>query len=158
MIVGPPDEPVRLPLDDGSYSAVTSVGVIEHVEETGGDFLGSLRELRRIVRPGGFLVGCHLPARSSWIEWSARRLPGSRGHQHPFGRSEFKELLTVAGWELLELNRYGFLPRNFWARAPQLGDRPAVAEFWDTADQLLGRSFRGITQNFRFAARRGTER
>ena len=149
-----PDDPVRLLLGDESYTAATSVGVIEHVEETVGDFLGSLLELRRIVRPGGLLVGCHLPAPSSWIGWSTRRLPGSRGRQHPFGSDEFKGLLNAAGWELLELNRYGFLPRNFWARAPHLGDRPAVAEFWDTADQLLGRTFRGITQNFRFAARR----
>jgi SAM-dependent methyltransferase len=46
-------EPVHPPFPDASFDAVVSVGVLEHVRETGGNELASLAEIRRVTRPGG---------------------------------------------------------------------------------------------------------
>jgi cyclopropane fatty-acyl-phospholipid synthase-like methyltransferase len=74
---GDPTEPVALPFSDGEFDAIASVGVLEHVGKYGGDELASLREIRRVLCPGGVLVCTHLPNRHSAIEALARRSGGA---------------------------------------------------------------------------------
>jgi SAM-dependent methyltransferase len=56
---GDPSEPVKLPYADASFDAVASIGVLEHVRETGGSEPASLDEIVRVLRPGG-LFFCRL--------------------------------------------------------------------------------------------------
>jgi ubiquinone/menaquinone biosynthesis C-methylase UbiE len=64
------DDPVALPYPDGSFDAVLSCGVLEHVA----DKAGSLAELRRVLSPSGTLYVFKLPNRHSYLEAIARRL------------------------------------------------------------------------------------
>jgi SAM-dependent methyltransferase len=63
-------EPVALPFRDGTFDAVLSCGVLEHVQDPD----GSLDELRRVLRPGGRLYVTKLPNRTSYLEWIAKRI------------------------------------------------------------------------------------
>ncbi|MBQ4132690.1 MAG: methyltransferase domain-containing protein [Desulfovibrionaceae bacterium] len=45
-----------------------SIGVFEHVHETGGDQLASLKEISRVLKPEGFFLCFHLPNKYSWVE------------------------------------------------------------------------------------------
>ena len=118
---GPDDEPTRLPFADGSFDLAFSIGVLEHVRETGGSELGSLAELKRVLKPGGLLACGMLPKKYSWIEFLARHVPGRR-HRHLYrytGR-DLGDLLSRSGFQLIELGTHGFLPRNSLNR-PALG-------------------------------------
>lgn len=155
FVAGSPDEPTRLPFEDASFDAVASVGVLEHVHEAGGEDRASLAELARVLRPGGVFVCCHLPNRWSWIEFAARRRPGIHKHDVRYQPDDVARLLDAAGLEPLEVRRYGFLPRNEWARAPRtLADARAVAAGWDALDAGLARVLPALCQNFLVVARR----
>ena len=62
--------PYLLPYQDNSFDAVIGSGVLEHVP----DDSESLKELYRIIRPGGYFVMTMLPNRLSYTEWLNRRL------------------------------------------------------------------------------------
>ena len=69
-------EPVKLPYADGSFDAVASIGVLEHVRQTGGNEPATLGEIARVLRPGGVFVCYHFPNRASWR--TARPAPRAR--------------------------------------------------------------------------------
>ncbi len=50
-------DPCTLPFADGSFDAVFSIGVLEHVHEFQGDQRRSVSEVMRILKPGGRIVG-----------------------------------------------------------------------------------------------------
>jgi SAM-dependent methyltransferase len=152
---GSPADPIRLPFPDGSFDAVASVGVLEHVRETGGNEAASLAELARVLRPGGTFVCYHLPNQRSWIESTARLISGKHHHRFRFFEPEIRRLLRDAGLEILELHRYGLLPRNQLRRLPHALRRSwAFANLWDAADATLGRVVGPISQNYAFVARK----
>jgi len=146
-------EPVVLPYPDRSFDAVASIGVLEHVRETGGSESGSLSEIARVLRPGGIFACYHFPNRSSWIDWAARRAPGKHHHEFRFARADIESLTAGAGLTLLEAGRYGLLPRNFGHRLPAaLGRSRALAGAWDGLDSLLAIPFSAFCQNYYFVA------
>jgi SAM-dependent methyltransferase len=152
------DEARRLPFEDGQFEAAFSVGVLEHVQELGGDELASLVELRRVLTPDGTLVCYHLPNRYSYIEAVSRRLPNRRDrgdfHQYRFSARDIEDLCRQAGFGVLEKGRYGFLPRNSLNRLPRsLRDAPAVTAILNRGDALLERLFSPVVQNYYFVAR-----
>ena len=155
FVGGSPAEPVRLPFADAEFDAVASIGVLEHVRETGGEESASLAEIVRVMRPGGIFLCYHLPNRTSWIDFAAGLLPGKHHHVHRYVRADIERLSRSAGLELLEVARYGILPRNALHRLPA-GLRRArwVADLWDLLDATLGAGLAPLCQNFAFVARR----
>jgi SAM-dependent methyltransferase len=155
FVRGEDHEPVKLPFPDASFDAVASIGVLEHVRETGGDEAGSLAEIGRVVRPGGVFVAYHFPNRDSWIDHVARRVPGKHHHLHRYTRADIEALVRGAGLELLGAGRYALLPRNSLHRVfGPLRDARWTAEFWDRLDAALGAIAAPIVQNHWFVARR----
>ena len=150
-----PPDPVHLPFADAAFDAVASVGVLEHVRETGGDESASLAEIVRVLRPGGVFLCYHFPNRTSWIDFISSRVPGKHHHLYRFTRADIERLMRDAGLELLEVARYGFLPRNGLNRLPA-GLRRArwTADLWDALDAALGAALAPLCQNFAFVARR----
>ncbi|MHB1163480.1 MAG: class I SAM-dependent methyltransferase [Minisyncoccota bacterium] len=149
-------DPAALPYPDASFDAVTSVGVLEHVRETGGTEEGSLREIARVLRPGGAFVCYHFPNRYSWVEAVARRVPGAHQHRYRYTAGDIRRLCEGAGLSCVEITRYGALPRNLWHRAPRaLRDSALVARAWDLLDAALAVPFRALTQNYAFVAVNG---
>lgn len=156
------DDPAVLPFGDGSFDAVFSVGVLEHVRELGGTELASLLEIRRVLRPGGVLVVYHLPNRYSPIEAVSRILhrrhdprEGFRFHQYRFTAAEISRLTEAAGLRLRAIGRYGFLPRNSLSRLPAAArSSRRVASWINAADFVLERAFAPFTQNYFFVAAR----
>lgn len=57
----------RLPFDDGSFDVALSFLMLHHV----GDWEAALRELVRVVKPGGRVVGCDM-IRTGFLDWSER--------------------------------------------------------------------------------------
>ena len=68
-IEGDFSEPVHLPFQKSEFEVVFSIGVLEHVRETGGSEDASLREIHRILKANGIFFICHLPNKNSWIEY-----------------------------------------------------------------------------------------
>jgi ubiquinone/menaquinone biosynthesis C-methylase UbiE len=152
------DNPVALPYESGSFDAVVSVGVLEHVRETGGDEVASLREIRRVLRPGGTFLCFHFPNRFSWIE-AATRTIGRWHHQYKYTASDIHSLTRAAGLDLLDVQRYALLPRNVWSWGlpTWMGASFGVARVYDRVDDALGAVFSPICQNYLFVARRGAD-
>ena len=87
------EEIVRLPYPDSTFDAVVASGVLEHVPM---DY-ESLKELYRVLKPGGRLILTYLPNRASVEEWRLR----SRNrdfHRRLYTRSETLRLLEHTGF------------------------------------------------------------
>lgn len=149
------EDPVRLPFDDGAFDAVVSIGVLEHVREGGGDEQASMREIARVLRPGGAFICFHLPNRYSWIEFALRRL-GRWSHQYRFTAAQIRALCAGAGLQPAEIRRYALLPRNiwWWKLRRLVRDEARLARWYDAADAALGALAAPICQNYLFVARK----
>jgi hypothetical protein len=135
---------------------VFSLGVLEHVHETGGDERASLLEIQRVLVPGGLFLCFHLPNRLGWIE-PAARLARLAGHVHgrKYGRRDITALLVRAGLELVEAGRYNFLPRNRLARLPSaLKQSQTVVRLFNLLDDSLALLLPMLCQNWYFVAQR----
>ena len=155
FVAGDTSEPVRLPFPDASFDAVASIGVLEHVRETGGSEAASLGEIARVLRPGGVFVCFHFPNRWSWIDFVASRVPGKHHHLFRFGRADVRRLVAGAGLDLVELQRYALLPRNGLGRLPApLAGSHRLADAWDVLDAALGMLLSPLCQNWAFVAMR----
>lgn len=106
--------PTRLPFADGSFDAVLSCGVLEHVDQHSapGNELHSLRELHRLLRPGGHLLIYQLPQQHGWQEALVRRLRLGEGHSRRFTATEIATMLRQTGYEVEGLRRANLVPRN----------------------------------------------
>jgi SAM-dependent methyltransferase len=113
-------DPLELPYQSGSCDAVIGAGVLEHVAVEP----AALRQLYRVLKPGGILVIYYLPNRWS-VQEAYRRLfrkPGA--HLRLYGLGEIRA----------RLKRYGFLPLDsghhflFWTRPLKLFLPDAWAE------------------------------
>lgn len=160
---GDPREPVALPYPDARFDVVFGVGVLEHVWQVGGDETASLREIRRVLKPGGRFVCHHFPNRHGWIEPVSRALGGAarglggRGtfHFRKYRRAEIRALCDAAGVELLRTRRYNMIPRNMLVRVPAaLSDSVAGTAAIDAADDALAAVLGLFAQNHAFVARR----
>jgi SAM-dependent methyltransferase len=99
-------DPVRLPYASGTFGAVLSVGVLEHVA----DFEGSLQEVNRVLRPEGVFFVFMLPNRFSWAEFLATVRHRSV-HPHKYTPRSISKFLGP-NFEIEKMWRRNFLPRN----------------------------------------------
>lgn len=152
---GDPSEPVALPFDDGVFDAVVSVGVLEHVREYGGSEVGSLAEIRRILKPNGIFVCYHFPNKGSWIEFLAR-LTGKWSHRYLYGRNDVLRTFRQGRLNIVSCCRYGFLPRNSLRHLPITSLRSSVrfARLINTLDAGLSLLASPICQNWLVVAQK----
>jgi demethylmenaquinone methyltransferase / 2-methoxy-6-polyprenyl-1,4-benzoquinol methylase len=105
-----------LPLDDGQVDALTHTYLLRYVD----DPAATLRELARVIRPGGVMASLDFgvptgPAFHAWRAWTRAGLPTA-------GR------LAGPGW--VDTGRFlGPNIEQFWRRNPL----PAVLEMWSGA-------------------------
>jgi SAM-dependent methyltransferase len=96
-----------LPLADRSIDGIVSANLLEHVP----DDEGALREMRRVLRPGGRAV-IVVPAAPGTYDYYDRFL----GHERRYGRRELATKARAAGLEVLEDAHLGApLYPAFWA-------------------------------------------
>ena len=106
--------PTALPFAAESFDAVLSCGVLEHVDEFSatGNELRSLREINRILRPGGSLIIYQLPQRLAWQEAIARHLRVGYWHPRRYSQREIEEILRSTGFHVHRVRRNNMLPKN----------------------------------------------
>jgi SAM-dependent methyltransferase len=137
---GSESSPRNIPFPDRTFDCVCSVGVLEHVWETGGDEASSLREIERILKPGGIFLAFHLPNRLGWVEPTFRAV-GVRWHFHRrrYGAAQIRALWRGAHLDVVDLGTYNFLPRNkVRALPPSLRRSARFARAYDVVDVVLG--------------------
>jgi SAM-dependent methyltransferase len=131
--------PSQLPFEDASYDFVFSIGVLEHVHETGGDQPDSLNEIHRILKKGGTFYCYHFPNRYTWIEFFKRILvPESKRaylHTRKFTKRNIKDLARRAGFDVVNVKRYNFLPYNVF-RINRL-DNKFIGNLYKGLDRLI---------------------
>lgn len=155
FVAGRADDPVRLPFADASFDAVLSVGVLEHVRETGGDERASLHEIARVLRPGGVFLCYHFPNAGSWIEALARNF-GAFSHAYRYRPADVRGVFEGTGLEIVRHARYGLLPRNQVARIlpRKVCDLAAFSRTYDAVDRLGAGLLPWIVQNHLVVARK----
>jgi SAM-dependent methyltransferase len=106
--------PTTLPFADGAFDVVLSCGVLEHVDEYSqpGNEIVSLAELRRVLKPHGYLVIYQLPQQHSWTEAVSRTLKLGYAHPRRFTEREIRGLLERTGYRIEHLRRNNLLPKN----------------------------------------------
>jgi SAM-dependent methyltransferase len=132
--------PTSLPFADQTFDAVLSCGVLEHVDEhsqPGNEWL-SLREIARVLRPGGTLLIYQLPQRYAWQEALLRRLRLGYTHPRRYTAAEIKTMLQRTGYTVTRVRRGNMLPKNLsgvpgWAA----GMYNSAAQLVLAADRLL---------------------
>ena len=95
----------RLPYENQHFDAVIGSGVLEHAARDG----ESLRELYRVLRPGGALVITYLPNRLSINEWLRRVVWRRDFHRRLYGLGETKRMLSHHGFVPLTARYHTFL-------------------------------------------------
>lgn len=100
-------DPVKLPFEKESFAGVSSCGVLEHVS----DPAGSLKEIHRILKPGGYFYLFMLPQKTSWVE-KLSEWRGCSVHPVRYTMSQTEKLLTDAGFEVEKLWKFNLVPKN----------------------------------------------
>lgn len=84
----------QLPYQDSCFDMVIASGVLEHVPM---DY-ESLKELNRVLKPGGRIAIAYLPNRRSVQEWWLRVSGRGDFHRHLYGRGELTAMLLRCGF------------------------------------------------------------
>jgi len=154
-VAGSPAEPVQLPFADASCDAIASVGVLEHVRETSGTEAASLREIHRVLVPGGVFLCFHFPNRYSWIEGLTFIFPSRFHHTYRYTKADILSLVRDTDFELLTVKRYQAFPRNIFCSFPApLRASRVLAGLVDFIDKILAVVLNPFCQNYGFVLRK----
>ena len=130
----------KLPFPDGTFDRIIAAEVLEHID----DDMGAIRELVRVLRPGGTIaatVPAFLPERISWAitdEYHAPFVPG--GHVRIYTQAELRNKLGTAGAEPYARHKEHGIHAPYWwlkcAVGPTDDDHPLVRAYhqvlcWD---------------------------
>jgi SAM-dependent methyltransferase len=129
-----------LPFPDASFDRIIAAEVLEHID----DDAGALRELVRVLRPGGTIaatVPAFLPERVCWAltdEYHAPFVPG--GHVRIYTQAELRNRLVTAGAAPYDSHKEHGIHTPYWwlkcAVGPTNDDHAAVRAYhqvlcWD---------------------------
>jgi SAM-dependent methyltransferase len=130
----------QLPFADGSFDRIIAAEVLEHID----DDMGAVRELVRVLRPGGTMattVPAFLPERISWAitdEYHAPFVAG--GHVRIYTEAELRNKLGTAGARPYARHKEHGIHAPYWwlkcAVGPTNDDHPLVRAYhqvlcWD---------------------------
>lgn len=116
---------------DDTFDAITCLGVVEYLD----DDRAALRELHRVLRPGGLAVITCPHYWAPWRRWDALywgmvqplrslmgRAPYSLVSHREYRESEYRALLTEHGFSIEDVAYYGFglVPTPFDRKLPRL--------------------------------------
>jgi SAM-dependent methyltransferase len=133
----------RLPFPDDTFDRIIAAEVLEHIDD---DF-GAIRELVRVLKPGGTIaatVPAFLPERICWAltdEYHAPFVPG--GHVRIYTAAELRNKLGTAGAEPYAKHKEHGIHAPYWwlkcAVGPTDDDHPLVRAYhqvlcWDIGD------------------------
>ena len=127
-------DPINIDVPSGSFDAVVSSGVLEHAP----NIQASMKELWRVLKPGGYLFVFRFPNEWSYIEWFGRRT-ASWHHPIRMTRRELHFLMKMNSFEDLRMGYDTILPVNcmnpytLWFRP--LRERFHSSFYW--LDQIL---------------------
>jgi SAM-dependent methyltransferase len=155
FIQGDIQEPIDLPFSDESFDTVTSIGVLEHVRETGGNEIYSLKEIARVLQNNGYFICYHLPNQFRWIECLALLFPAKHHHSYRYTRSQITSMFNEAGFEIIRIYRYGILPRNILSKLPKgLNNNTLFTKIYNFCDKFLSVLLSLFCQNYAIVARK----
>ncbi|RMI39167.1 class I SAM-dependent methyltransferase, partial [Actinomadura harenae] len=128
----------RVPLRDGSVDAVWCLGVLDVVP----DMAALLREIRRVLRPGGSLGLLVVVAQGRQV------LPAPEGNAFPT-RRELGDLLAATGFAVLrQIDRPDGTPPSWTRRAERVAAEVASRHRADRALALADRQSERFTRLF----------
>jgi SAM-dependent methyltransferase len=107
----------HLPWDDGTFELITCLDVLEHVP----DHRGALSELRRVTKPGGWLL-LTVPAYQAL--WSLH--DAANHHYRRYSRRGLRLVALEAGWRMVRMTSFNsiLLPVAAAVRLAQRGRHP----------------------------------
>jgi SAM-dependent methyltransferase len=152
---GDPNEPTTLPFADSTFDIVFSIGVLEHVYETGGSEERSLQEFRRVLKSGCRFLCFHFPNKYQWVEPLGKFLGfAEHFHHRKYTHRNIQQLAQQIGFQIEEIGRYNFFPRNQLRFFPAwFKQNTLVIHLFEFMEWLFSRLFPWFCTNYYFIAR-----
>lgn len=106
----------KLPFEDNSFDVVSLMAVLEHLEKP----LDILREIRRVLKEGGVLIGT-VPSKAAKpvLEFLSYKIgivseAEIRDHKQYFNKKDLLEIFAGAGFKNVEHKYFQFWMNNFF--------------------------------------------
>jgi len=147
----------QLPFPDNSFDLIFSIGVLEHVHETGGEQIDSMNEIRRVLKPGGIFYCYHFPNKYTWIEYFKSKFLPNKDYLHTrkFTKKDIARLTAASHMEVVKAKRYDMLPYNIFRRS--FLNNAVIAWTYRMVDLLLSATpLNHFAQAYLFVARKPT--